>query len=295
MTNTSFSRRPDLANDLAVGYRLRRGELWPVHDLNFIPVPAGSAYSTPEDLGCYAQALVNGGANDYGRVVKAVTLADMFTPQLDAPVGVDAMGLCFFLGEIAGERVAWHQGAWPGFATLLLLAPDAGCAVVVCSNRWWLRGSHANEVVGSTLLRQLLAAPDECRHPRTPAASPTSTNDDVVGVYTAGPGFIANPRPWTMFGNRVVVSLHDGELLLRARLGPLRRRVPLRRVSGHDLTYEIDLSFKALNTFSPIDPLAPMTLVFERGDDGRVARLYGLGQNVLRIKRQPRRSSRARA
>ena len=98
-----------------------------------------------------------------------------------------------------------------------------------------------------------------------------------------------------MFGNRVVVSLHDGELLLRARLGPLRRRVPLRRVSGHDLTYEIDLSFKALNTFSPIDPLAPMTLVFERGDDGRVARLYGLGQNVLRIKRQPRRSSRARA
>jgi CubicO group peptidase (beta-lactamase class C family) len=295
MTSTSFSRRPDLANGLAVGYRLRRGAPRPVHDLNIIPVPAGSAYSTPEDLGRYAQALVNGGANDYGRVVKAVTLADMFTPQLDAPVGVGAMGLCFFLGEIAGERVAWHQGAWPGFATLLLLAPDARCAVVVCSNRWSAKGSHANEVVGSTLLRQLLAPPDERRQPRTVAAPPSSTNDDIVGAYTAGPGFLANARPWAMFGNRVVVSRHDGELFLRARLGPLRRSVPLRRVSSHDLTYEIDLSFKALDTFNPIDPLAPMTLVFERDDDGRVARLYGFGQTVLRLRRQPRRSSHARA
>jgi hypothetical protein len=98
-----------------------------------------------------------------------------------------------------------------------------------------------------------------------------------------------------MFGNRVVVSRHDGELFLRARLGPLRRSVPLRRVSSHDLTYEIDLSFKALDTFNPIDPLAPMTLVFERDDDGRVARLYGFGQTVLRLRRQPRRSSHARA
>jgi hypothetical protein len=38
-----------------------------------------------------------------------------------------------------------------------------------------------------------------------------------------------------------------------------------------------------------------MTLVFERGDDGRVARLHGLGRTVLRLRRQPRRSSRARA
>jgi CubicO group peptidase (beta-lactamase class C family) len=294
MTSTSFTRRPDLAADLAVGYRTRRGALRPVHDLNIIPVPAGSAYSTPEDLGRYAQALVNGGANDHGRVVEAVTLADMFTPQIDAPAGAGAMGLCFFLGEIAGERVAWHQGAWPGFATLLLLAPDARCAVVVCSNRWSATGSHANEVVGSTLLRQLLTAPYVRRRPLTPASSPASTNDDVIGVYTAGPGFLANARPWAMFGNRVVVSSLDGELVLRARLGPLRRGVPLRRVNDNNLTYEIDLSFKALDTFSPIDPLAPMTLVFEQGDDDRVTRLHGLGRTVLCLRRKPRRGSRTR-
>jgi hypothetical protein len=97
-----------------------------------------------------------------------------------------------------------------------------------------------------------------------------------------------------MFGNRVVVSSLDGELVLRARLGPLRRGVPLRRVNDNNLTYEIDLSFKALDTFSPIDPLAPMTLVFEQGDDDRVTRLHGLGRTVLCLRRKPRRGSRTR-
>jgi hypothetical protein len=38
-----------------------------------------------------------------------------------------------------------------------------------------------------------------------------------------------------------------------------------------------------------------MTLVFERGDDGHVICLHGLGRTVLRLRRKPRRGSRARA
>ena len=98
--------------------------------------------------------------------------------------GLGEQGLPFFLSTFDGHRVAWHGGAWNGFATLFLLAPHDDVAVVALSNRWQPSGAAGNAEVVTAALRSLLGSQPTAS---TPIADDPAEWPLITGRYTRPP------------------------------------------------------------------------------------------------------------
>ncbi len=97
--------------------------------------PAGSMYSTVQDLGHFLSVLFAGGKGPHGMVVKPQTLQQMWTPQFAAASSKEGFGIGFMLGQLNGHRRIGHGGAIYGFSTELAALPDEKLGVVVLSAR----------------------------------------------------------------------------------------------------------------------------------------------------------------
>jgi len=58
----------------------------------------------------YVAALLGGGANEHGSVLKPATLASMFQPHYQPDPRVPGIGLALFPGNAGGHLVVGHQG-----------------------------------------------------------------------------------------------------------------------------------------------------------------------------------------
>ncbi|MDH3222907.1 MAG: serine hydrolase [Gemmatimonadota bacterium] len=145
-----------------MGDRMARGEMWTQHGVRFPAptfelgmTPAGSMYSTVEDLGRFMSVLFAGGRGREGQILTPESLEAMWAPQ--GRVGGGAgYGLGFRLFDVEGHRAVGHGGAIYGFSTELQALPDEGLGVVIVSS---LDGS--GEVVSRLAgfaLRMMLAA-----------------------------------------------------------------------------------------------------------------------------------------
>jgi len=102
----------------------------PVFDLGTIP--AGNLFTTAEDLARFASMLATEGRTANGRVLKAESLAQMFTPQLTTePTG---FGLGFMVGKFRDHKTISHNGAVYGCSSSLVFLPDVKIGVVVLGN-----------------------------------------------------------------------------------------------------------------------------------------------------------------
>lgn len=123
----SQRRRPIISHmrvaDGRGGWKDRRA---PVFDLGTIP--AGNLFSTVDDLGLFAAALLRGGRG----LLRPETLVSMWVPQFTSDrVG---FGIGFGVGEFRGHRSVGHSGAVYGHSTSLLLLPDQKLGVIVMGN-----------------------------------------------------------------------------------------------------------------------------------------------------------------
>ena len=75
---------------------------------------AASVYPTARDMARYVAALLGGGANVHGSVLKLATLATMFEPHYQPDPRVPGMGLGFWRGNAGGHLVE-HTGILSGF------------------------------------------------------------------------------------------------------------------------------------------------------------------------------------
>ena len=91
---------------------------------------AGAVYSTTSDMARYTAALLGGGANAHGRVLRPETLATMFQPHYQPDPRIPGMGLGFFRSYAGEHQTVGHDGIWTGFHSTLLLAPGQGTGVV---------------------------------------------------------------------------------------------------------------------------------------------------------------------
>ncbi len=234
MGSSDYVRSGRIDGATAAGHQWRGRRLRPVADYDRSLLGAGAVWSTLSDMTRYAQALLQGGAGDHGRILQPGTLVMMWSPQYSPDPRIPGMGLAFFLDRPAGHRVAGHDGNLPGFAAALLLAPDDGLGVVVLTNTATLFGAH---LLAGAVLRALLGIPGPASGlPRPDVADQPQHWAQLTGYYAPEPGLLTNFRAWTLLGGEVQVLIRHKPLVVRA-LSPsaaLRRGLRLYPTDPND-------------------------------------------------------------
>ncbi|HEU5325158.1 MAG TPA: serine hydrolase domain-containing protein [Candidatus Limnocylindria bacterium] len=275
MEHSDLVRSDRVASRLATGYAMGPHGASPVQDRDWIGVGAGGAYATSGDLALYLAALLGGGANEHGRVLRASTLATMLEPQFQPDPRVPGMGLSFFRGDLGGHRVVYHDGILPGFNTSLVAAPDDGIGVFGMTNG--SAGAFAwLQVELDALTRHLLGIGDEDRHaPHHPELWPA-----FCGRYVLPPG-VADVRERLMLGGGIEVLVRGGRLLARV-LTPipiLFRGFPLEPADRDPDVFRVDLSSLGM---------APVRVVFGTRAGGRAMALHtDVGGQPWSLRRAP--------
>ena len=277
MQHTDVLRSERVRGELAVGFALKRGRLRPVKDAEILLPPAGSVFSSVKDMARYAAALLGGGANEHGRVVRAESLAAMLEPQAGLEVDGAGQGLAFFLDRIGEHRVAGHDGGWPGFVSSLFVAPADGVGVLAFTNTAVARSPH------SAVERLLASLLDVEREQRPVAASPLLWGE-LAGTYKPLPGLNTNFRLLPATLGEVEVAVKAGKLVVRAPspVRQLRHGVELHPADpGDPLAFELRVA----------DVTAPVR--FARGPGGRVDRVRAGSSRggFVELHRRPRATS----
>lgn len=267
---------------LATGYVLRSGGLEAVADREFALGGAGFIYSTTRDMARYVAALLGGGANEHGSVLKPETLATMFEPQYQPDPRIPGIGLAFFRAEAGGHRLVEHQGILPGFSSQVFLAPDDGIGVIALTNTGspaplWLPWET------EAVLRLLLDIPGDGI--RTDVPQHPEIWNGLCGSY-GPPGPITDVRARAMVTAGAQVFVHRGQLMIRV-LGPipsLLQGLPLHPDDGDDpYVFRLDLARFGLGT---------ARVVFGHAEAGTTA--LHLDLFPLTLSKRPRTSNRRR-
>ena len=160
MDDTDLLRSERVQSRLATGYIIGSHGVELVADGEGVTVGAGSIYSTPRDMARYLAALLGGGANEQGQMLKPETLASMFAPHFQTDPRVAGFGLGFWRSNVGGHRAIWHEGTLPGFNSQIWLAPDDGVGVIAFTNG--SRGAMSWFIIeASGLLGEVLGVSDE--------------------------------------------------------------------------------------------------------------------------------------
>ncbi|HEY9480588.1 MAG TPA: serine hydrolase, partial [Gemmatimonadaceae bacterium] len=187
MSRSAFARDEVPAGDVASAY------MWTLDDRTFPAptfdlgmAPAGSMYTTVDDLGRFMSMLFAGGRGAKGQVLERSTLEDMWKPQFARPGQTMGYGIGFGLSKLRGHRLVGHGGAIYGFATQLSALPDDKLGVVVVTTM-----DGANTVtsrIAAAALDMMLASREKraLTMPDTTVALPAGLAHRLAGRYGTG-------------------------------------------------------------------------------------------------------------
>ena len=212
MIRTTFRPTVAMTYPLAVGHRpgpdKRPAVVRPMADDARL-WPAGTMYSSVNDLARFAIAFLNDGRIDGKQVISPSVIADMSAPHGDVLSFADEThyGYGLFMNRQRGVRQIWHDGTMPGFLAGLRMIPEHRVAVMTLANTEFGR-------LGQTIDRALeLTVP---LAPKTePAVRPSVAITEAemrqyVGSYT-------NPKRWT-----AEILMKEGALYLKQFGGELK-------------------------------------------------------------------------
>ncbi len=132
------------------------GREFPAPTFQLGMAPAGSMYTTVEDLGKFMSVLFDGGRGPNAQVISSASLDSMWTPQFSSESAANrGYGLGFALSELDGHRRVAHGGAIYGFSTTLSALPDDKVGVIVVAT-----ADGANSItdhLADVALRSMLA------------------------------------------------------------------------------------------------------------------------------------------
>jgi CubicO group peptidase (beta-lactamase class C family)/D-alanyl-D-alanine dipeptidase len=222
MRHSSFEPNPAIITNLA------KAEMWTYDGLKFEAptfqlgmAPAGSMYSTVNDLGHFVSVLLAQGKAENGAVLKPATLEQMWSPQFPNPSG-PFFGLGFHVRSVEGHRLVGHGGAIYGFATTLDLLPEDNVGVVVVATKDAVNA--VTERIGEEALRLILAhragKPLELPPPTTPV--PLEPGRKLAGRYGTG-------------DDALDLTYLDGHLSMLKLIGGEQLELRKVRQSGDDL------------------------------------------------------------
>ncbi len=196
---------------MATGYQIDRRGVTTVPEYGMATGGASCGYSTPADMAHYLAALLGGGRNERGAVLKPETLAMMYESHFRPDPRIDGMGIGFWLGRTGGHRFAEHGGVLPGFHAQIFLAPDDGVGVMAFTNgsrdaMFWLPGTLGR------LLDDILGVRSATI--RTDVPQQPQVWDEVCGWYHF-PGPLTDARARLAMGAGMEVLVRAGRLVLR--------------------------------------------------------------------------------
>jgi CubicO group peptidase (beta-lactamase class C family) len=211
MADSDLARSERVAARLATGYVLGPGGARPVPDRDWIGAGCGGLYSSTRDMARFVAALLGGGANEHGSVLRPETLATMFEPHYQPDPRLPGLGLGFFRREAGGHRVVGHEGILPGFHSGLCAAPDDGVGVLAFT----IGSSGAMAWLPTELgrvLHHLLGVPDEVVRGDVPHHP--EIWGELCGRYRL-PRRISDLRGRVLLGGGAQVFVRGGRLMLR--------------------------------------------------------------------------------
>lgn len=288
MTATDLERSEAVESRLATGYDLRRSGPAPVTDRRWLTAAASMVYSSPRDMARYLAALMGGGANEHGAVLRPETLAAMFEPQYRPDPRIPGIGLAFDRGDVGGHRAVSHEGILPGFTSQVAVAPDDRVGVMAFTNGAHLAMLWLPAETGR-LLGRVLDVPD----PAIRADVPQHPErwGELCGRYPLEAP-LTDMRMRAMLGLGAHVLVRGGELVVRV-LTPvpvgLRGFVLHPDDEGDPYVFRIDLSALGIGTgrivFTPDAERGMTRLSFDlfpislrrRPATGRLRRLLAAG------------------
>jgi CubicO group peptidase (beta-lactamase class C family) len=211
MTDTELGRSDRLAARQATGYVLRTGGPAPVVDRDWVTAAASSVYSTVRDMSRYIAALMNGGTNDQGAMLRPDTLETMFAPHFQLDPRVPGMGLGFDRNPAGEHLLVGHGGILPGFNSQLFVAPHDRVGIIAVTT-----GAHLAMLWLPTEMGRLIDDLLGIRHPelRTDIPHHPEVWAELCGRYTFS-GRLTDIRARIMTGAGAQVSVRGDRLMLR--------------------------------------------------------------------------------
>ncbi|WP_418606691.1 serine hydrolase domain-containing protein [Georgenia sp. SUBG003] len=284
MADTTMLRSDVDPARLATGYRIGRRGPQEAPTFDYVPAGAGAAFSTPRDMARYVAALLAGGGNEHGSVLRRESLEEMFAPQYRSDPRLPGLGLAFWRVQAGGHRAVEHQGVIPPYFAQLYAAPDDGVGLVAFTNgtrggATWLAAETGK------VLDSLLGVAEEGI--RTDVPQRPDVWAELCGRYALpGPPTLTDVRVRGVVGAGLEVRVRGGRLMLRA-LTPvpaLYRGLVLHPDDGAD-----PYAFRV-----EVPQLGSLRVVFEPGSSGVPAALHLDGMPITAYRRPPVRRLRRR-
>ncbi len=210
MPDTELGVGERIRSRMATGYKVGPGGAKRIGDYTLITAGAGGICSTPRDMAQYLSALLGGGANQHGFVLKPSTLATMFEPHCQADPRLPGLGLAFFRDEMGGHLTVAHDGILPGFDSPIVVVPDAGIALMAFATGA-PRGLHWLAAETDRLTRGLLGVAEPVV--RTDIALRPELWHELVGWYRFSQRF-TDPAAF-LIGAGAEVFVRRGRLMMR--------------------------------------------------------------------------------
>jgi CubicO group peptidase (beta-lactamase class C family) len=160
--------------------------------------PAGSIFSSVNDLSRFVIAFMNGGQIDGKQVLAPSLIKKLSSPHADQPGSDWKYGYGLGIGKNRGVRMVDHLGGRSGFGSLIRMAPDHRFAVIILINR---TGGSLSKTAEKAME---LALPFEAKvesQPQ-PIAMTEAEMARYIGVYGDKP-------------NSIEIAIKDGKLLLK--------------------------------------------------------------------------------
>jgi CubicO group peptidase (beta-lactamase class C family) len=276
MDGTDLVRSKKIRSRLATGYEVRSRGVKRVADRDMVTAGAASVFSSSGDMARYLGALLGGGSNEHGSILKPDTLALMFVAHYQPDDRVPGMGLGFFRKDLSGQLVVRHQGTLPGFHSEVAVAPERGVGVMMFTNGayqadFWLPAEAAG------MLRRLLGIPDDAV--RSDVPHHPELWGELSGWYRLSARF-SDVRLRAMLGAGAEVFVRGGRLMLRflTPLPEIAAGFPLRPDDKRDpYVFRIDFSDSGLE---------PIRIVFSQDPAGATTQVH-LDVMPLVLDKQP--------
>ncbi len=107
------------------------------------PGPAGSIYSSPDEMAHWVTMLLNGGMYKGRQILKQKIIDKLFSPQTILPVSSFLKnngthfydyGLGWFLFDYSGKKIVEHSGGMPGYISKVTLVPEEKLGIIILTN-----------------------------------------------------------------------------------------------------------------------------------------------------------------